>query len=95
MAADPFSPVCPVRPGLLPEPILKHPAVTHLQLLEVGGRLPVFVVADAGAAREANGDPICGVGFGFGELGPGDLPHWGFLNTAERKSRHVPAHSVN
>lgn len=71
-------------------PVLQGPVLTHLQLLQVGGRLPVLVVADAGAAREADGDPVRSVGLGLGELGPGDLPHGGFLNTAGRKPRHVP-----
>lgn len=63
---------------------LKHRLVsglTHLELLQVGGTLPVLVVADAGAAREADGDPVRSVRLSPGELGPGDLPHWGFLNT--------------
>lgn len=59
----------------------------HLELLQVGGTLPVLVVADAGAAREADGDPVCSVSLGLGELCPRDLPHWGFLHT--QGGKHV------
>lgn len=82
--------ICLFKYRLLSELICKHAAekhamLTHLQLREVGGCLPVFVISNVSAAREANGDPICSVGFSFGELSPCNLPHWGFLNTAVRK----------
>lgn len=63
------------------------PCGAHLELLQVGGSLPVLVVADAGAAREADGDAVSRVRLGLGELGPRDLPHWGFLHT--QGGKHV------
>lgn len=47
--------------------------------MQVGGGLPVFVVANTRHAREADGDAVGGVHFRFGELGTGYLPDRRFL----------------
>lgn len=51
----------------------------HLELGEVSGRFPIFIITDSGAARESDGDPISCVSLRFGEFSSCDLPHGSFL----------------
>lgn len=57
-----------------------HTYSWHLELGEVGGRFPVLIITDSGAARESDGDPIGCVSLRFGEFSPCDLPHGSFLS---------------
>lgn len=57
-----------------------HTCSWHLELGEVGGRFPVLIIPDSGAAREPDGDPVGSVSLGFGEFSPCDLPHGSFLS---------------
>lgn len=58
----------------------------YLELVQVGGGLPVLIVTDTGHAGEADGYPVSRVHLGFGELGSGDLPDWRLL-WRSRKTR--------
>lgn len=51
----------------------------HLELGEIGGRFPVLVIPDSGAARKSDGDPISCVRLRFGEFCSCNLPHGSFL----------------
>lgn len=55
--------------------VTKH----YLELVQVGGALPVLIVTDTGHPGEADGYSISRVHLRFGELGSGDLPDWRLL----------------
>lgn len=61
-----------------------HTCSWHLELEEVGGRFPVLIIPDPGAAREPDGDAVGSVSLRFGEFSPCDLPHGGFLSGGSR-----------
>lgn len=60
--------------------------MSYFELVQVGGALPVFVVADARHAGKSDGDAISGVHLGFGELGACDLPNRGLLQQTTHSS---------
>lgn len=66
-----------------------HICSWHLELGEVSGRFPIFIITDSGAARESDGDPISCVSLRFGEFSSCDLPHGSFLWVWDDKVRIV------
>lgn len=68
-------------------PAVRHKLLTsYFELVQVGGALPVFVIADARHAGEADRYAVSGVHLGFGELGACDLPDGRLL---QRKTAEV------
>lgn len=66
---------------------LRKPRSWHLELGEVSGRFPVFVIPDSGASRKSDGDPISSVCLRSGEFCPCDLPHSSFLSGIKQVDR--------
>lgn len=48
--------------------------ISYFELVQVGGALPVLVIADACHAGKADGYAVSSVHLGFGELCACDLP---------------------
>lgn len=56
----------------------------YLELVQVGGTLPVLVVTDTRHPGETDGYSISCVHLRFGELGSGDLPDWCLLRRTHK-----------
>lgn len=74
--------VCCVQPTVYCEKG-ESTAASYPELVQVGGRLPVLVIADSRHAGKADGDAVGRVHLGFGELGAGDLPDRRLLQGGE------------